>query len=295
MNESPPSLRTVPVSTTGWGTAGSSVVRPSRTASGSKLAALDQGRGDDHEEDGVEDVTRSPSTPAITGQRREPDRHRAAKAGPAQHQPLAHLEGRERGREHGGERPGDEDQDRREGERLGRDVAELASGTPAARAGRTARSGRSTPSPGGTRSSTRVRDRAGAEDQGRDVDGEEARAVRDARRARTQVPPWPARPPGRGRARAGRGCRKAARDARNPTISPTTSPTASLTAKLGAMSARRSPASRSTSINPSTRITATGRSGRTRPRASAPVGGAGAIRAAPRRSPRSRSRRSPRR
>ena len=57
---------------------------------------------------------------------REPDRDRAAQAGPAEHQPLAVVERREGAGDEGRERAGDEDQRRREQQRLAGDVAEAA-------------------------------------------------------------------------------------------------------------------------------------------------------------------------
>ena len=53
--------------------------------------ALDQGRGDDDEEDRVEDVARLAADAGDHREGREPDRHGAAEPGPAQHQPLPHA------------------------------------------------------------------------------------------------------------------------------------------------------------------------------------------------------------
>ena len=87
--------------------------------------ALDQGRGDDDEEDDREQLLAG-ADPGDDREGREPDRRRAAQAGPAEHRPLADVERGEQRRREGGQRAGDEDQDRRERQALERDVAERA-------------------------------------------------------------------------------------------------------------------------------------------------------------------------
>ena len=95
---------------------------------------LDQGRGDDDEEDDRE-LFLAAAHPGDDREGRQPDRRRPAQPGPAEHHLLAHVERRQRRRQEGGDRPGDEDQHRRERQPLERDVAEVARGRRAGRAG----------------------------------------------------------------------------------------------------------------------------------------------------------------
>ena len=138
--------------TSGRGSAGSSLVTPSRRASGSKLAPWIR----------VEVTTTKKMMLKISAlldqaldhrERREPDRDRAAQPGPAEHQPLAQREAVGQARDRSGQRTRDEDQHGRDQQPVARDVDQLAREDQQARAGRRARSARPSRGPGGRRRS----------------------------------------------------------------------------------------------------------------------------------------------
>ena len=113
----------IPVSISGGGSATSSLTTPEALRQRLEGAALDQGRGDDDEEDDVEDQGRVADA-GDDREGREPDRDRAAEAGPAEHQPLAVVKRRERAGDERGERAGDEDQHDGDQQRLAGVVVE---------------------------------------------------------------------------------------------------------------------------------------------------------------------------
>ena len=101
------------------------MVRPEPRRQRLEARALDQGRGDDDEEDDRE-LFLAAGDPGDDREGREPDRGRAAQPGPAQHQSLAHVQRRQRGGGEGRQRARDQDQDGGERQPLQRHVVELA-------------------------------------------------------------------------------------------------------------------------------------------------------------------------
>ena len=88
---SAPSRRIVPVSASGRGSAGSSVVTPSRCASGSNVVPWSSVETSDREEDDVEELE-AVRDALDHREGREHHRDRAAQPGPAEHDPLAARE-----------------------------------------------------------------------------------------------------------------------------------------------------------------------------------------------------------
>ena len=128
------------------------LVRRQPEAARERLEArpLDQRRGDDHEEDDVEDLVAA-LDPGDHGEGREPDRDRAAQPRPAEHQALpagrTSPAGSPRARRAGARRTSARP---RAAGRRGR-PRRARWGRPAGRAGRTARSARPSRAPGGRR------------------------------------------------------------------------------------------------------------------------------------------------
>ena len=121
---SAPSRRIVPPSASGRGSAGSLVVTPRRAASGSNVVPCSERRDEHGEEDDVEQLA-APRHLGDHREGREHHRHRAAQPGPAEHDPLALADLRERGGGEDGQRPRDRRGDQREHGALEPDVVEL--------------------------------------------------------------------------------------------------------------------------------------------------------------------------
>ena len=110
---SAPSRRIVPPSASGRGSAGSLVVDAEARGQRLEGRALQERRDEHGEEDDVEDLAAARHL-GDHREGREHHRHRAAQPGPAEHDPLALAELRERGGGEDGQRPRDRRGDQRE-------------------------------------------------------------------------------------------------------------------------------------------------------------------------------------